>query len=543
MKSAVRSVLEKLRHIHSQSGSDIASLFANDPTRFERFSASIGELVYDFSKTTIDDETMALLLQLADAANVEARRDQMFAGEAINVTEGRAVQHMALRAPAGTEVMIDGRNVMPDVLEVRQRMAHFATAVRSGQKVGKGGAFTDVVNIGIGGSDLGPAMAVDALSPYHDGPKVHFVSNVDGADIHDVLSKVPAETTLFIIASKTFTTQETMANAATARRWFVQRCGDEQVPTHFCALSTALDKTAEFGIRPDQTFGFWDWVGGRYSLWSAIGLSLMIAIGESNFEEFLTGGNAVDNHFCTEPLANNLPVLMALIGIYHRNVCGYPTHAILPYDQHLHRFPAYLQQLDMESNGKRVGLNDELVTEDTGPVVWGQPGTNGQHAFYQLIHQGTSIIPADFLIAANAHHPYLEHHEMLIANALAQTEALALGKSVQKARQELVAKGADPDGIEGLALHKSFPGNRPSCTFIYPKLTPYLLGQLIALYEHKIFVQGTIWNINSYDQWGVELGKQLAGELLPLVRGGDATEDRNGSTKGLLAAYHAMKSN
>ncbi|MEL6504180.1 MAG: glucose-6-phosphate isomerase [Pseudomonadota bacterium] len=542
MQAAAAALLKNLQTHHAQGKSrTIADLFETNTHRFENFSASCGDILFDYSKTALDEPLREKLIQLAHAADLPAKRDALFRGDPINATEGRAVQHMALRNMSDQAVIIDGENVMDDVRAVRARMADFATKIRGGDLAGKGGRFTDVVNIGIGGSDLGPAMATLALAPYHDGPRTHFVSNVDGADIHAVLQQVPAHTTLFIIASKTFTTQETMTNANTARTWFVERCGEAAVKEHFAALSTALDKTAAFGIEDDRAFGFWDWVGGRYSIWSAIGLSLMLAIGPEWFEEFLGGAHAVDNHFQSAPDAENVPLLMALVGLYHRNVCGYDTHAVLPYDQHLSRFPAYLQQLDMESNGKRITLDGALVNHHTGPIVWGEPGTNGQHAFYQLIHQGTSVVPADFLIAASAHAPLGDHHEKLVANAFAQTEALMLGKSEAQARQELAAKGMDAETINTLAPHKVFPGNRPTCTFLYPKLTPLVLGQLIALYEHKVFAQGAIWGINSFDQWGVELGKELVGQLLPLVKGEAIDEARNGSTTGLLKTYHAQR--
>ncbi|MEL6752186.1 MAG: glucose-6-phosphate isomerase [Pseudomonadota bacterium] len=537
MFPAVRSLIEALA---DQPKLKIEDLFDQDPERFKGFSARCGDILFDYSKTAIGPAERASLLELARKAEVEPRRDAMFEGAPINITEQRAVQHMALRAPRGSSVTIDGKDVMGDVAAVRDAMGGFAEGIRSGSIAGTGGAFTDVVNIGIGGSDLGPAMAALALAPYHDGPRTHFVSNVDGADILETLARVPAATTLFIVASKTFTTQETMTNAGSARAWLVEELGEEAVPHHFAALSTSLDKTSAFGIPESRAFGFWDWVGGRYSVWSAIGLSVMIAIGAERFAEFLAGAHAVDEHFRSESLDTNVPVLMALVGIYHRNVCGYDTHAVLPYDQHLSRFAAYLQQLDMESNGKGVTLEGEPVQANTGPVVWGEPGTNGQHAFYQLIHQGTSVVPADFLIAANANQPIGGHHEKLAANAFAQTEALLRGKTVDQARAELLEAGNSAEEAERLAPHKAFPGNRPTCTFLYPKLTPFVLGQLIALYEHKVFVQGAIWRINSYDQWGVELGKELAGELLPRVNG-ESGDQRNGSTEGLLAAFHAMR--
>lgn len=539
MIPAAASLLRKLQTDHTDRS--IVDLFDKNPGRFDQFSARTGGILFDYSKTALDDGLRNKLVALAKAADFHIKRDCLFKSEKVNITEGRAVQHMALRNQSDQPVFIDGKDVMADVLAVRARMADFADGIRNGTIAGTGGQFTDVVNIGIGGSDLGPAMATLALAPYHDGPRTHFVSNVDGADIHAVLQHVPAETTLFIIASKTFTTQETMTNASTAREWFVAQCGEAAVKDHFVALSTALDKTAAFGIEDDRAFGFWDWVGGRYSIWSAIGLSLMLAVGPTGFEDFLNGAHAVDRHFQEASDTENVPLLMALVGLYHRNVCGYDTHAVLPYDQHLARFPAYLQQLDMESNGKRIALDGSTVDCHTGPVVWGEPGTNGQHAFYQLIHQGTSVVPADFLIAANANAPVGDHHEKLVANAFAQTEALMLGKSEVQVRKELEAKGMAADDIDTLALHKVFPGNRPTCTFLYPKLTPYVLGQLIALYEHKVFVQGAIWNINSFDQWGVELGKELAGQLLPLVKDAGASSDRNGSTTGLLNAFHAMR--
>lgn len=539
---AVRA-LEAVRMLWSEKrDTTIAELFDADSGRFDGFSANCGDILYDLSKTRMDDALRDSLLKLADAADVAGWRDRMFAGETINSTEGRAVQHMALRAPDSAEIVIEGQDVMPDIRAVRDAMSAFATGVRDGSVTGKGGAFTDIVNIGIGGSDLGPYMVTEALKPWHDGPRTHFVSNVDGADIREVLAKVDPATTLFIVASKTFTTQETMTNAATAREWFVTRCGEGAVGAHFAALSTALDKTGDFGIAADRTFGFWEWVGGRYSVWSAIGLSVMLAVGSERFQEFLAGGHAVDTHFQTAEGIENVPLMMALVGVFHRDVCGYDTHAVLPYDQYLHRFPAYLQQLDMESNGKSVSRDGGPLSTHTGPVVWGEPGTNGQHAFYQLIHQGTSIVPCDFLIAANAVNPIGDHHEKLAANVFAQGEALAKGKDEPTVRAELEATGMASDEIDALAPHKVFPGNRPSCTFLYPELTPFVLGQLIALYEHKVFVQGIIWNINSFDQWGVELGKELAGGLLPLVKSAaDAKKVENASTTGLLNAFHAMR--
>jgi glucose-6-phosphate isomerase len=515
-------------------------LFAVDAQRFERFSLKLGDLLFDFSKNRIDADAMRKLLEMAARAGVEARRDAMFAGAEINATEGRAVLHTALRNRSVRPVMVGGADVMPDIRRVHAAMARFARAVRAGNYAVSGGKVTDVVNIGIGGSDLGPAMAARALSPYVDGPRLHFVSNVDGADIGDTLNRLDLATTLFIVASKTFTTAETMANASTARVAVERAAGKAHAARHFAALSTNLAATAKFGIPQDRTFGFWDWVGGRYSLWSAIGLSLMIGIGPRRFDELLDGAFQVDEHFRTAPLDRNIPVVMALLGIWHRNVWGYATHAVLPYDNRLARFPAYLQQLDMESNGKRVTLANRPATIATGPVVWGEPGTNGQHAFYQLIHQGTDVVPCDFLVAAEPHEKLGRHHAMLVANCLAQSEALMRGKTLAEAAAELSAAGMPERKVRVLAPHKTFPGNRPSNTFLYRKLTPATLGALIALYEHKVFVQGAIWNINSFDQWGVELGKVLASEIEPLLSGG-SLERRDSSTAGLIAAYRRLR--
>ncbi len=490
-------------------------------------------MLLDFSKTGIDAHALALLIRLAEAAGVPAKRDAMFSGAAINATEGRAVLHTALRNRADAPVEVDGRDVMPEVAAVLDRMGAFAEAVRAGAVAGAGGAFTDVVNIGIGGSDLGPAMATLALAPYADGPRLHYVSNVDGAHVHDTLARLDPRRTLVVVASKTFTTIETMTNAETARHWLRGALG-AGADAHFAAVSTALDRTAAFGIEPSRVFGFWDWVGGRYSVWGAVGLPLMMAIGPARFAELLAGARAMDRHFAEAPLPENMPVLLALVGLWHRDVMGYPTRAILPYDQRLARLPAYLQQLDMESNGKSVRLDGTPVTRPTGPVVWGEPGTNGQHAFYQLIHQGTDVIPCEFLVAANGHEPELRHHhELLLANCLAQSEALMLGRDLAAAERTV----RDP----ALAPHKVFPGNRPSTTLIYPTLDPATLGAIVALYEHRVFVEGAVWGINSFDQWGVELGKELATALLPLVRGGPGAEAKDGSTAGLLTTLAAMR--
>lgn len=488
----------------------ILSLFGDQ--RFEAFSARQGDLLLDYSKTSIDVAARDLLLTLARDAGVETRRHAMFSGDPINTTENRAVLHTALRNRADPRV--DPGE--PEVHKTLNRMAAFCDTIRKrGGGVADKSGITDVINIGIGGSDLGPHMATLALAPYHDGPRTHFVSNIDGAHIADTLKNLNPASTLVIIASKTFTTIETMTNAATARDWL-----GKYAAQNMAAVSSALDKTAAFGIPATRVFGFADWVGGRYSLWGPIGLSIMLAIGPARFGEFLEGGYAMDRHFETAPLGQNMPVMLALTGIWHRNICNYPTRAILPYDQRLRRLPAYFQQLDMESNGKRVGLNGKPLPLPSGPVVWGEPGTNGQHAFFQLLHQGTDVVPCEFMIAAEGHEPELAHqHDLLKANCLAQSEALMRGRN-----------HAEP--------HRQFPGNRPSITLAYPKLTPFVLGQIIALYEHRVFVEGVIWGLNSFDQWGVELGKEMATDLLPLVQGGDAS-GKDGSTQGLLQALNA----
>ncbi|MES0882584.1 glucose-6-phosphate isomerase [Roseibium sp. SCP14] len=535
LEAAFVSLSQKAEQLNSTT---LRDLFATDPNRFDRFTARTDDLLLDYSKSRIDTETLDLLVALAKAADVEGRREAMFTGEKINATEKRAVLHTALRNRSGEPVFVDGEDVMPDVLAVLDAMADFSEAVRSGELTSSTGVpFTDVVNIGIGGSDLGPVMTTLALAPYHDGPELHYVSNVDGAHIADTLEKLDPESTLFIVASKTFTTIETMTNAQTARKWIADALGEEAVGDHFAAVSTALDKVAAFGIDESRVFGFWDWVGGRYSIWSAIGLPLMIAIGPDAFNDFLEGAHALDNHFRIAPLQENLPVLMALIGVWNRDVLGFSARAVLPYDQRLARLPAYLQQLDMESNGKCVTLDGSPVDQETGPLVWGEPGTNGQHAFYQLLHQGTTVIPCEFLIAAEGHEEDLKnHHDLLIANCLAQSEALMLGRTLEEAKALLAASGLDEADVERLAPHKVFPGNRPSLTLAYDQLTPYSLGRLIALYEHRVFVEGVVWGINSFDQWGVELGKELATALLPMVKGEASADGKDASTKGLLVA-------
>lgn len=525
----------QLAQNHSDNrGRAILSLFDN-PERFGTFSASADDLLLDFSKTDIDETALALLLDLASNRDVPARRDAMFRGEKINSTENRAVLHTALRSASTDPLNVDGKDVRPEIHDTRRSMERFADGIRSGAIRTAGGAtFTDVVNIGIGGSDLGPAMATLALAPYHDGPRCHFVSNVDGAHISDTLAGLDPARTLIIIASKTFTTIETMTNAEAAIAWLRDALG-EDVVAHLAAVSTAMNRTAAMGIMPERVFGFADWVGGRYSLWGPVGLPIMLAIGPRDFRQFLDGAAAMDAHFQSAPLSANLPVLMALVGIWHANICGYATRAVLPYDQRLSRLPAYLQQLDMESNGKGVSTDGETLSRTSGPVVWGEPGTNGQHAFYQLLHQGTAIIPAEFLIAAEGHEQDLRlHHQLLVANCLAQSEALMVGRSADKAHRIAQDLGYEGDEQNLQAAHRTFPGNRPSITLAYQRLTPFVLGQIIALYEHRVFVEGVIWGINSFDQWGVELGKELAHGLLPLVRGDSSAQGKDPSTAGLL---------
>ncbi|GLK57516.1 glucose-6-phosphate isomerase [Methylopila capsulata] len=533
----VAVLFDRLAELRREAeGLTLRKLFADDAERFARYSVKLDDLLFDYSKTHMTPEALELLVALAKAADVEGRRDAMFAGEKINVTEDRAVLHTALRAPEGASILVDGVDVMPEVLAERRKAADFAEAVRAGVLEGATGErFTDVVNIGIGGSDLGPAMAALALSPYtQQGLRGHFVSNVDGSHITDVLRHLDPTSTLILVASKTFTTMETMANAHEARRWLVGALGEAAVGAHFAAISTNARAVEAFGMSADRMFRFWDWVGGRYSLWSVIGLSLTILIGGKNFDAFLAGGHEIDEHFRTAPLDRNIPALMGLIGIWHRNVCGYDTHAVLPYDQRLARFPAYLQQLDMESNGKSVTLDGAPVATKTGPIVWGEPGTNGQHAFYQLLHQGTNVVPADILLGAVPHEHVADQHAMLLANGLAQGEAFMKGRTTEEAVAQLEASGVDAAEATRLAPHKTFPGDRPTSTIAYRTLDPRTLGRLIALYEHKVFVQGTIWGINSFDQWGVELGKELASRLIPVVKGERGTEELDSSTRGLV---------
>lgn len=514
----------------------ILDLFEADETRAKTFSVNADRLLFDYSKTQIGAAERDGLLALLDAADVAGKRDAMFSGAKINETEDRAVLHTALRNLTRGEVLVDGANVMDGVMHTLARMDDFSDRVRRGDIASySGSAFEDVVNIGIGGSDLGPVMAYEALRPFVDGPNCHFVSNIDGAHIADVLSGLNPQTTLIIVASKTFTTIETMTNAQTARDWLLPHVGEEGISKHFAALSTAKDKTAEFGIDPDLVFGFEDWVGGRYSVWGPIGLSLMLSIGPQQFAELLRGGQAMDRHFREAPWKENMPVMLALVGLWHNQVCGHATRAVLPYEQRLLRLPAYLQQLEMESNGKRVAMDGTDLPYHSGPVVWGEPGTNGQHAFYQLIHQGTRVIPCEFMVGRHGRERKLAHqHELLVSNCLAQSEALLRGRSLDEAREIMAAKGLEGDELERQARHRVFPGNRPSTTLVYDTLSPYVLGQILALYEHRVFVEGVILGINSFDQWGVELGKELALALQPVLSGKEDGAGKDGSTLALV---------
>ena len=531
-------------HYGEMSEVHMRDLFAQDPQRFEHFSLRFGDILLDYSKNRITLVTMAYLLELANQAGLAGKIEAMFTGEKYNNTEKRAVLHVALRNRSNRPIFVDGVDVMPEVNRVLAHMRIFSEQVRSGAWKGyTGKAITDVVNIGIGGSDLGPKMVCEALKPYgKPGLRVHFVSNVDSTDLVETLKLVDPETVLFLVASKTFTTQETMTNAHTAREWFLAAAKDEAaVSRHFAAMSTNTTEVARFGIDPQNMFEFWDWVGGRYSLWSAIGLSIALYLGMDNFEALLGGAHAVDEHFRTTPFEKNLPVIMALLGIWYNNFFGAQSHAILPYDQYLMYFPAYFQQGDMESNGKGVSRDGQRIHGyTTGPIIWGQPGTNGQHAFYQLIHQGTKLIPCDFLAAAQSHNPRGDHHPILLSNYLAQTEALMKGKTPDEARRELAAQGLSGAELEELVPHKTFPGNRPTNSFLYPKLTPAVLGSLIALYEHKIFTQGAVWDVNSFDQWGVELGKQLAKVILPELKSNALVESHDSSTNGLINSIMQM---
>ncbi|SEO21854.1 glucose-6-phosphate isomerase [Mucilaginibacter gossypiicola] len=521
----------------------LKEMFDADDQRFNKFSIQFEDILLDYSKNRIDDETIALLIQLAKECSLKEAIDAMYSGEKINVTEGRPVLHIALRNRSNTPIYVDGKDVMPDVNKVLDQMKAFSEAIISGEWKGyTGKAITDVVNIGIGGSDLGPVMVTEALKAYKNHLNLHFVSNVDGTHIVETLKAVDPETTLFLVASKTFTTQETMGNAHSARDWFLASGATEaDVAKHFAALSTNAAAVEKFGIDTKNMFEFWDWVGGRYSLWSAIGLSIALSIGFENFADLLAGAHATDNHFKSAEFDQNIPVIMGLIGIWYNNFFEAETNVILPYDQYLHRFSAYFQQGDMESNGKHVDRNGKDVDYSTGPIIWGEPGTNGQHAFYQLIHQGTKLIPADFIAPAQSHNPLGEHHNMLLSNFFAQTEALMNGKTEEVVIEELKAAGKSDEEIVKIAPFKVFEGNRPTNSFLIKKITPYTLGALIAAYEHKIFTQGIIWNIYSFDQWGVELGKQLAGKILPELKDNAEISSHDSSTNGLINQYKAWR--
>lgn len=548
-------------HYNTMRVLHMRQMFQDDPMRFEKFTVQLGitsdlagvvgqpsrtassstSLFFDYSKNRINEETVALLVKLAEQSELPAYIERMFCGEKINSTEGRAALHTALRNRTGRPVLLDGKDVMPDVQRVLGLMRRFCDAVHSGEHAGHTGKpIRDIVNIGIGGSDLGPLMVCEALKPFADqGLRVHFVSNIDASHLCETLKELDAETTLFVVSSKTFTTQETLTNARSARAWLVDKLGDEHaVAKHFAAVSTNLEATAKFGINPNNVFEFWDWVGGRYSLWSAIGLPIALYLGMDRFEELLSGGHAMDEHFRRTPLDKNIPVLMAMLGVWYGNFFHAESNAVFPYDQYMHRFAAYLQQLDMESNGKGVDREGHAVDYDTGMEVWGEPGTNGQHAFYQLIHQGTRLIPCDFIAPLHSQNPLGEHHAILIANCFAQTEALMVGKTEEQARAELVAQGLSGEALQALLPHKVFPGNKPTNTLLVEQLDAHTLGMLIALYEHKVFVQSVIWNINPFDQWGVELGKQLAAKILKELPDSAIAAPHDASTSGLIEYYH-----
>ncbi|WP_318445710.1 glucose-6-phosphate isomerase [Photobacterium leiognathi] len=527
-------------HFEQAQDFQLSDLFANDNARFSKFSAQFGsDILVDYSKNLITEETLTKLFALAKETELDAAIADMFSGAKINRTEDRAVLHAALRNRSNTPIMVDGEDVMPAVNAVLEKMKSFSERIISGEWKGyTGKEITDIVNIGIGGSDLGPYMVSEALGAYKTRLNMHFVSNVDGTHIAETLKDLNPETTLFLIASKTFTTQETMTNALSARDWFLAKAEDKaHVAKHFAALSTNGEAVAEFGIDTDNMFEFWDWVGGRYSLWSAIGLSICLAVGFDNFVALLDGGHAMDKHFAEAPLEQKLPVILALIGIWYNNFHGAETEAILPYDQYMHRFAAYFQQGNMESNGKYVDRGGNPVDYQTGPIIWGEPGTNGQHAFYQLIHQGTKLIPCDFIAPAISHNPLGDHHPKLMANFFAQTEALAFGKSREQVEAEFIAAGKSLEDVKDLVEFKVFEGNRPTNSILVKEITPYTLGALIALYEHKIFTQGVIWNIFSFDQWGVELGKQLANQILPELNNAETIASHDSSTNGLINAF------
>ncbi|MFT7233588.1 MAG: glucose-6-phosphate isomerase [Cyclobacteriaceae bacterium] len=536
---------EKLAaHFTNQEAVQMKDQFKNDPGRFHKFTLKFEDILVDYSKNRIDQKTINLLLELAAECGVSEAKKNMFGGEAINLTENRAVLHIALRNTSGNPIYVDGKDIMPDVNEVLAQMKGFTTKLHNGSLKGyTGKVIKNIVNIGIGGSDLGPFMVTECLKPFAvEGIKSYFVSNVDGSHLYSTLKEVDAETTLFIIASKTFTTQETMTNAESAKNWFLSHAKDKAyVKNHFIAISTNKESVVAFGIDPENMFGFWDWVGGRYSLWSAIGMPIACAVGFDNFKKLLEGAEAMDQHFLHTPEKENIPTILAVLGIWYNNFFGAESQAILPYDQYMHAFAPYMQQGDMESNGKCVSRNGQKVTYQTGPIIWGEPGTNGQHAFYQLIHQGTKLIPCDFLAAANSQNPLGDHHPKLLANFFAQTEALMMGKTEEEVIAEFKAQGLDEASIKSLTPFKVFEGNRPTNSILFKNLDARTLGSLIAMYEHKIFVQGIIWNIFSFDQWGVELGKQLAKRILPKLEDDSKVTDHDASTSGLINAYKALR--
>jgi len=544
-------LFDKLKQIRKQlDKSPISELFALNPKRFEEFSISLEDMILDYSKVHIDKDVMSRLLHLAQISDVEAKRDAMYSGEKINITENRAVLHIALRNDPSEPIYVDGKNIMPDVQDGLEKMQEFAKGIRRGKILSSSQKkFTNIVNIGIGGSHLGPAMVTKALKPYHNGPKIHFVSNIDPSHIFDVLSTLDPTQTLILIASKTFSTIETMTNAKTAWNWMSTAVGEKNASEHFVAISTAHEKTKEFGIKQDRVFGYWDWVGGRYSIWSSIGLGVMIAIGTTRFKEFLLGAYEMDQHFKNAPMESNMPIILGLIGIWHINVCGYTTRALLPYDQRLSSFPSYIQQLDMESNGKSISSSGEILYEKTGAIVWGDAGTNSQHSFFQLLHQGSELVPCEFMLGANKHENNMkEHSDLLIANCLAQSQALMAGRRVDEVIKVLKKRGVSHEEAIRLAPHRQFKGNRPSTTLLYKKLDPKTLGKIIALYEHRVFVEGAIWGVDSFDQWGVELGKELAGEMLSCVDGSNKEKNKDNdygdidsSSVGLLNAIEKWK--
>lgn len=534
---ALEKHFEEVKDLHMRD------LFAADPKRFEKFSTRCSSMMLDYSKNRMTDQTMSLLGNLARSCGVEEARDHMFAGDHINASEDRAVFHVALRNRSNRPMHVDGHDVMPDVRAVLDQMRKFSEDVREGRWLGTTGKpIRTIVNIGIGGSDLGVIMALQSLRHYQrDDLSPRFISNVDSSHLVATLKGLDPETTLFIVSSKSFTTQETMLNAKSARSWLVEKLGVQAIEKHFVAVSTNQAEVRNFGINPEYMFPFWDWVGGRYSVWSAIGLAIALIVGMERFEEMLEGAHGMDEHFRTSPIEHNMPIIMALLGVWYTNFFGWSTHAVLPYDQYLSRFPQYLQQVDMESNGKRVDLDGHALDYTTGPMVFGHAGTNAQHSFFQLFHQGTWDVSMDFIGVANNHHPLGQHQTILLSHFLAQTEALMRGKSEDEVRAELLAQGLDQDKIDQLAPHKTFPGNKPTNSLVLPLVTPFTVGQLMALYEHKTFVQGIIWNINSFDQWGVELGKDLAGQIIPQLRGEEHVTNHDSSTKGLLKYVRRLK--